>query len=381
MAESEKIIHLVSFNIPYPPDYGGVMDVFFKIRALKKQGAGVILHCFSYGRSRSRTLENECLKVHYYHRNLNLFFLFRRKPFIVISRENSKLLADLLVDNHPIIFEGLHTTFYLDHPALDGRFTMVRTHNIEHLYYRNLALTEKNPLRKIFFTLEAGKLENYEAILGHASLLLAISPGDYEYYSAKYGHSLFIGPFHATDHCMSRPGRGRYILIHGDFSTPENNSSALYLLREVVSQWNYYTIIAGRKPSDEIFSEAGEMRHVRVIPNPSLEKMDELISDAQICLLHATQMTGMKLKLISSLYSGRHIIASESVVAGTGLEPLCHVAHTRKEWITLTDKLMNMEFTSDAVRERDEMLKKVADNSINAARIIDSFNHRNVLSK
>ena len=130
-----NIVHLVSFNVPYPPDYGGVMDVFYKITSLKKQGIGVILHCFTYGRSRSRTLENECLRVYYYHRNLNLFYLIRKRPFIVLSRENKKLLENLKADNHPVIFEGLHTTAYLGEPSLEGRMTMVRTHNIEHLYY------------------------------------------------------------------------------------------------------------------------------------------------------------------------------------------------------------------------------------------------------
>jgi len=31
-------LHIISFNIPYPPDYGGVMDVFYKIKALHDLG-------------------------------------------------------------------------------------------------------------------------------------------------------------------------------------------------------------------------------------------------------------------------------------------------------------------------------------------------------
>ncbi len=81
-ALQNKIIHLVSFNIPYPPDYGGVMDVFYKIAALKKQGVGIILHCFSYGRTLSRTLERECLRVHYYRRDLDLFHCVTPERFI-----------------------------------------------------------------------------------------------------------------------------------------------------------------------------------------------------------------------------------------------------------------------------------------------------------
>ncbi len=372
------IIHLVSFNVPYPPDYGGIMDVFYKISALKKLGIGVILHCFSYGRSRSRTLERECLRVHYYRRELNLFHLFSREPFIVLSRKNKLLLKNLLADNHPIIFEGLHTTHFLDDPAMADRITMVRTHNIEHIYYRNLAASEKNPLRRHYFNTEAGKLERYEPKLGAAKQLLAISPGDTEYFSARYGNALFVGPFHPGDGCSSATGRGDYVLMHGDFSTAENNAAALQILRGVANGWRHKTVLAGKRPSDELCKEASAMRHVRIIPNPSPEQMNDLITNAQVCLLNATQPTGMKLKLINALCYGRHVVASRAVVAGTSLEELCHIATTTGEWISMTDRLMKEQFTPEMKERRTLLLQEVADNQVNAGRIISwlhNYNH------
>jgi len=372
------IIHIVSFNIPYPPDYGGVMDVFYKITSLRKLGIGVILHCFSYGRSMSKTLERECLRVHYYQRNLNLFLLLRRQPFIVLSRENEKLLATLKADNHPIIFEGIHSTAWLGHPALNGRMTMVRTHNIEHLYYKNLAQSEKNPFRKIFFQAESRKLERYETRLSEASLLLPISHGDTEYFRTKYGKALFIGPFHQSDKCVSSLGKGNYILLHGDLSTPENNASALYIVRKVASKWGYRTILAGKRPSAELMRAAADFRNIRIISNPSQSKMTELILNAQICLLHASQPTGMKLKLINAICFGRHIIASEPVVSGTRLESLVNIAYKGEDWINQATRLMETDFTEDIIRRRDGLLRDVADNQANAIKIIESIHNHNV---
>lgn len=34
----EKRLHIISFNIPYPPNYGGVIDVFYKLEALSGNG-------------------------------------------------------------------------------------------------------------------------------------------------------------------------------------------------------------------------------------------------------------------------------------------------------------------------------------------------------
>jgi hypothetical protein len=370
-------VHLVSFNIPYPPDYGGVMDVFYKISSLKKQGAGVILHCFSYGRTRSRTLERECLRVHYYRRDLNFFHLFGKKPFIVLSRRSDSLLRHLLADKHPIIFEGLHTTHLLGHPSLHGRMIMVRTHNIEHIYYRNLALNERNPFRKYFFYSEARKLELYEPRLAKANLLLTISPGDTEYFNSRYGNAIFVGPFHPENECGFHDGKGDFVLLHGDFSTSENNAAALFLLHEVAPGWKYKTVIAGKRPSGEIVQAASRLKHVKVVPNPSLVQMNDLIGNAQVCLLNASQPSGMKLKLINALCQGRHVIASGSVVAGTRLESLCNIAEGPGEWVKLTDRLMNEDFTAEMKEKRKLLLSEIADNSLNARKIIESVERIN----
>ena len=43
-----KKLHLISFDVPFPANYGGVIDVFHKINSLHKIGVKVILHCFQY---------------------------------------------------------------------------------------------------------------------------------------------------------------------------------------------------------------------------------------------------------------------------------------------------------------------------------------------
>ena len=41
----DKYINIVSFNIPWPANYGGVIDVYYKMQALHKCGVKIILHC------------------------------------------------------------------------------------------------------------------------------------------------------------------------------------------------------------------------------------------------------------------------------------------------------------------------------------------------
>ena len=39
----DRSIHVVSFDIPYPADYGGVIDVYFKLKALAQLGIKIHL--------------------------------------------------------------------------------------------------------------------------------------------------------------------------------------------------------------------------------------------------------------------------------------------------------------------------------------------------
>lgn len=204
--------------MPYPADYGGVIDIYHKIRWLHKIGYAITLHCFQYGRSESNELKNLCKKVIYYKRSKYKNPFLGETPYIVLTRNNEDLLINLKKDQAPIIFEGIHTTFYLNHPDLRERVRMVRNHNVEHEYYKNLELVESNYFKKYFFRSESDKLKHYEKILKTAGSVLAISPSDHTYLNKKYHNSVLVPAFHANDQVSIHKGSGKYILYHGNLS-------------------------------------------------------------------------------------------------------------------------------------------------------------------
>src|ERR1035437_7431390 len=126
----EVHLHVIWFSIPYPPNYGGAIDFFYKIRSLHSAGVKVHLHCFSYDREPSPDLEQYCYETHYYPRKTGLFSALTWKPYIVFSRRSDKLLGMLLKDDYPILFEGLHSCYYLSHPSLKNRLRVYRESNI-----------------------------------------------------------------------------------------------------------------------------------------------------------------------------------------------------------------------------------------------------------
>lgn len=366
----ETALQIVAFNIPYPADYGGVIDIFYKIKALHECGVSIYLHCFEYNRPRAKELEKYCAKVYYYQRRLGIRYQFSLKPYIVITRSNNQLLSNLKQINTPIIFEGLHTCQYLDHSSIKNQLKIVRTHNIEHEYYQNLRKVEGNILRKLFFCVEACKLSNYEKILKNADQILAISPNDNLYFDRKFGTSHFSPAFHPFNEIKSKEGKGDYILFHGNLSVAENKQAVNFLIRNVFSKIQQKVIVAGKNPSDKLAREMQSLLNVQLIANPDGEQMEELIRDAQICILPTFQDTGLKLKLLASLFSGRFCIANSPMIHKTGLEHLCRLANTPAEMIGAINELFDQEFTSEEIEKRRTILEDDFSNHRNAMKII-----------
>lgn len=367
----KRAIQLVAFNIPYPPDYGGVIDIFYKIKALSECGIAIYLHCFEYDRPQAIELERYCAKVFYYKRKEGIRYQFSFKPYIVVTRVDDQLLHNLSSNNSPILFEGLHTCFYLDHTLLANHIRLVRTHNVEHEYYLNLSKAEQNLFKKIFFRMEAWKLSGYESILKKASYLLCISPNDHSYFNRKQeGYSHLIPAFHPFSKIKSKVGRGKYIIFHGNLSVSENIQAVEYLLANVFSKITLPVIIAGKNPNARLTEKINQYVNIQLVSNPSKEKMETLIQDAQISILPTFQDTGLKLKLLASLFSGRFCIVNTPMIYKTGLEHLCHLADTPTEMIVRLEELFLQDFTSEEIEKRKLILDNAFSNRGNALKII-----------
>lgn len=371
MNSAERHIHLISFDVPYPPNYGGVIDVYFKVRALHAKGIKVHLHCFQYGREKATVLAKYCVAVHYYQRNVAKSQLFMKQPYIVISRSSDELLQNLLTDDYPILFEGLHTCNILADERLKDRFKVVRTHNIEHDYYQNLAKVEGNIFKKYYFFNEASKLETFELVLQHAQVIAAISRNDTAHFDKKYGNAFYIPAFHSNEQVQINPGRGNFTFYHGNLAIGENNEAALYLVNEVYNQLKVPLIIAGSRPTSDLRNAVAKKNHITLISDLTTKQIHQLINDAHINVLPTFQPTGIKLKLLSALYNGRFAVVNPMMIENTGLEMLCEVAATPAEMRDKITRLMDTDFRASDIRTREKILYENFSNSVNVQKLID----------
>ena len=366
---NENHLHIITFDVPYPANYGGVIDVFYRIKALVEAGVKVHLHCFEYGRGETEVL-NRCFEVKYYKRDTSFWKQLGRWPYVVASRRSETLVKDLLNDDYPILCEGLHTTAILGDPRLKGRKIFVRAHNVEHDYYRLLADSEPTCWKRWFYRIEATKLRRYEPVLKKAAGIFAITKADTDYFNAHYGHAMLVPGFSALSRVCSETGRGDYVLYHGKLSVAENQQAAEWLIENVFSELTIPCVVAGMDPGDSLRKLCQGYPNVTLKANPDDAEMIDLLRNAQVNVLVTNQPTGLKLKLLNALYNGRFCLVNEDMVRGTSLGDLCVVAEMPEQFVEQITSLMNTDFTEEDIEARDEALKGLYQNEKNVLTLI-----------
>ena len=350
-------LHIISFDIPYPANYGGVIDVFHKIRCLQAQGIKIILHSFQYGnRKPAIELENLCENVYYYQRDVSFINQLSASPFNVKSRANTQLKQRLLQDNYPILFEVLHTCYLLNDNAFKNRIKLFRHSNIEHDYFLELAKTETSFLKKMYLKLEAFKLKHFEKVISKATYILSVSETDLSYFKKNYPQtpSLYLPSFHSYDALTIKQGKGDYILYHGNLAISENYIAAQWLIENVFSNISFPVIIAGLNPPPSLIKKIKLFPHIQLKQNCTESEMQELIENAQIHCLYTHQTTGLKLKLVNVVFSGRHIIVNSNMLAGTDLEKTCRICNTSEAYVSEIKNLVDKAFTEIDIENRKQ---------------------------
>lgn len=367
---AERHLHIISFDVPAPPDYGGVIDVFYKLQALAAEGVKVHLHCFEYGRPHASVLEDMCASVHYYERHTGKHQLLNSLPYVVVGRRSDELVARLNEDRHPILFEGLHSCYHLGDTRLLDRVRVVRAHNVEHDYYEALALAERSTFKRTYFQQEARKLRKFEPVLSEADAILTISPADQRHFAAHFRRAIQVPAFHPSPKVDVPPGLGDFCFYHGALSVPENDQAALFLVNEVFRGLPVPLVIAGSGASSELKSAVAKANNVKLRENIPTAEILGLVRAAQVNVLPTFQSTGIKLKLLLCLFTGRHVVCNSPMVQDTGLEELCLVHDDPATMRLSIQACMAKPANGNTLERRVAVLEERFCNQRNARRII-----------
>jgi Glycosyl transferases group 1 len=365
-------LHIICFDVPYPPDQGGLIDLFYKITALFEKGILIHLHCYEYGRGEQIELNKYCVEVKYYSRREGHKGFSHKLPYIVCSRTNEDMSEQLLKDDYPILIEGIHCSFLLNDERFSDRKMVLRLHNAEYEYYRQLYHSEKSLFRKMYYWHESKMLKEYEKKISGKVLILAIAEQDVEKYKSEFNaeNIAYLPVFIPSNEINSRPGNGCYCLYHGNLSVAENEKAALWLLEKVFNDLTFPLVIAGKNPSSRLEKATDQHPHACLVADPSDEEMQDMVGKAQIHVIPSFNCTGIKLKLLNALFNGRHCLVNKEAIYQSGLERVCHVATDAAAFKEIISVIYERPFTMDDITFRKEVLINHFDNRKNAEKLI-----------
>jgi hypothetical protein len=208
--------------------------------------------------------------------------------------------------------------------------------------------------------------------------MMVVSKGDRDYLQKVFPEKQvnFIPSFHANTSLQSYVGSGDYFLYHGNIEVPENEAAAKFLISKVFAKTKHKLIIAGMNPPRSIYQLAAKHKNLEIIANPKEAEMTRLIKEAHANILVTFQASGLKLKLLNTLYNGRHCIVNSTMLNGTDLEDICIIGNKASDLRRIIDETAKREFTAGMIRKRSEILQVNFSNTVNGDKLIDIIFNR-----
>ena len=167
--------------------------------------------------------------------------------------------------------------------------------------------------KKMYLKQEVDKLQKFESILSKANAILAISQKDYEYFSERYKNVYKVTAYNAYTEVDILEGSSDYVLYHGNLSVAENYSAAEYLV-DAFRKIDVKFKIAGMNPPPHLQKLVENIPNIELIDSPDDQTLFDLIRHAHINILVTEQATGLKLKLLNTLFNGRFCLVNDKMV-------------------------------------------------------------------
>ncbi|MED5593611.1 glycosyltransferase [Janthinobacterium sp. P210006] len=341
--KKNKSVLLICFDIPFPDNYGGVIDVWKRIVHLKKMGFTVHVISFYLSEKRLQAFneseEGKLVDRHFPIKSkLMPSWKWITYPLSMairfFSEKDARNLGSQLYSHYDYVIVE-HTKLLLSFFTMLQKFKIsfgkkyLRMHNCEAEYYLSMAQAEKGIIRKLFYRIESLKYRHYEKkMLANQFVdeILFISDRDKE----------IIGPVDLptsvlpilTDHAYSLStyeNKINTLLFVGNLDLSDN-IEAVKRLYAYLADWlalnsDVKLVIAGKKVESDMnpFSDFS-LENVELFFNISNDFKENLMNQAKVFCSFSMNPAGVKLKTLEGASFGLPILANNNAVNGSGLE-------------------------------------------------------------
>lgn len=333
-------------ELPYPPDHGGRLDCWRRIKALRAQGHTVMLVCFydDFGRRpdaaviRAVKEHVQVLIVRPLRKSLieRLATLSRTAtvPWHAAARaphgRSRRDLCTQIADFRPDLLwlEGPQAGELADACRRRLRCPMIyRSHNVEHVYRRQLARASGSLVTSLRLLATTVHLKRYQLrLMRQSDLVLDISEKDADYWRTRgVDHVRWLPPLaeSPTPQLPLAPvdpdADGPIdVLFLGNLHTPNNVEGVRWLVEEVaphVLQRRPQTrfVLAGSRPSAEVrgFTQRPGIELIANVDDPST-----LQRRARVLVNPVRRGSGVNIKAIDMLMTDLPLVSTSTGTEG-----------------------------------------------------------------
>lgn len=336
---------IVSNDVPWPPNSGGRVDVWRRLRALRAAGIQVGLLCWCDGPQDAALTVEVMHELSSYCEGVKVFPIRRsgyellcrlaclfRMPSHVASRWVATPRATVRtwaaqMAPDVLLLDGLYGGAIARDLARVLRIPLLyRSQNIEHLYMRaqfNLAPTFK---QKLGLALNLLGLERFErATFGAARRVFDISIDDRMYWQREgFDHIDWLPPLVDDEFKQSLSEvteKSIDVLYFGNLNTPNNLDALAWLVREVLPAVGgpaLRVVVAGSRPSALAVETVQMDPRIHLVADPT--DVAALVVRARVIVNPMLAGSGVNLKSVEMLFSEAHLVSTSIGVKGLPLE-------------------------------------------------------------
>lgn len=382
------VLHLVCFDLPLPPLYGGTEEVDTKIRALLDLGVALHVHSFVWPRvMRSGKLPD-------WHQRVASLRLYPRswllspwdsRPWSLLSRSSEQLNLHLLSNPGPVLLEGWQCSDLLRLPALENRIVWVRSHNIESNYYRMQADSASGWIRRMRYAMESRRWRRYEdsfpVLFGDEQKrgILSICPSETMEWKRKNLPAYNVPAFVDLSDGFDGSGEGvvipkadaPYALYHGRLDIDENMRAVRFLVSQLDLPDKVKLVIAGSRISPSLRKNVASAERVLLVDSPQRNRMKALVHHAAAHCIPCYGMAGLRLKIIHAMLGKGHVLVSREGVNGMPWAEWVTVVESPADWSKHLHKALHAPLSPEQVSARHAWVRQYFDHRKNALQMLD----------
>jgi len=322
-------ICILSSRFPYPEIGGDSLRINHVAKHLKKEGHRLILVSF-YGEKTpdiemAETLYDKVVMLKWSPMEAVFFsflYLLRFKPIQVGYYYSPRMLDRLrsLVRDEKIdlfIPHAMRMTEYVAKLGLEN-YTIVEQTDAMSKTYKLSKKGKGSTLKNIMYRVESVLIPRYEEyMLRTFPKVVYVSPSDVSYLQEKYpwqkAAAYHTNGFNVPDRVVEHYNPFKICLM-GNMRTLQNQDAALFFVKEVLPlvvekepQTVFY--IVGAEPSKQIQELASE----NIIVTGFVNRVEDVISDACLCVAPVRIAAGIQNKVLVSMGCGVPVVMSSLV--------------------------------------------------------------------